>query len=122
MQTLLPPAQCSGRFMAAPLSISAISVPRLPRTILKQNSTPSLPLKLNSSSPSFSSFISHRQWKLPFTVNASSQSSPAFTPSNEESDKAKLDQVHTLVVLDYSIMKLNSISRVSVCAIDNVVV
>lgn len=93
MQTLLTPALCSGRFTAAPLSISAISVPRLPRTILKQNSIPSLPLKLNSSSPSFSSFISHRQWKLPFTVTASSQSSAAFTPSNEESEKAKLDQV-----------------------------
>ncbi|XP_045808524.1 protein TIC 21, chloroplastic [Trifolium pratense] len=89
MQTLLPAAPCSGRFTAIPLSLSAISVPRLPRTLQPPNSFPSLPLKL----PSFTSFSSHRPWKLPFTVTASSQTSPTVNPSNDESEKAKLDQV-----------------------------
>ncbi|KAK2405147.1 protein TIC 21, chloroplastic [Trifolium repens] len=93
MQTLLPATPFAGRFTAVPLSLSAISVPRLPRTLLPPNSFPSLPLKLNTSSPSFTSFISHRPWKFPFTVTASSQTSPTFTPSNDESEKAKLDQV-----------------------------
>ncbi|CAK8573916.1 unnamed protein product [Lathyrus sativus] len=93
MQTLLPPASCAGRFTAVPLSASSISVPRIHRRLPIPNSSPSLPLKLTASSPFFSSFISHRPWKLPFTVTASSQPSPPFTPSNEESDKAKLDQV-----------------------------
>lgn len=94
MQTLLPPATCAGRFTAVPLSVSAISVPRLPRRLHQPNSLPSLPLKLTSSSPFSTSFVSHRPWKLPFTVTASSQASPTSTPSNEESEKVKLDQVH----------------------------
>ncbi|XP_004496947.1 protein TIC 21, chloroplastic [Cicer arietinum] len=93
MQTLLPPATCAGRFTAVPLSVSAISVPRLPRRLHQPNSLPSLPLKLTSSSPFSTSFVSHRPWKLPFTVTASSQASPTSTPSNEESEKVKLDQV-----------------------------
>ncbi|XP_027365759.1 protein TIC 21, chloroplastic [Abrus precatorius] len=93
MQTLLLPATRAGSIMAAspgvPLSASSISAPRLPQTFLRPISLPSLPLKLNHSSSS----ISRRPWKLPFTVSASSQVSPAFTPSNDESEKAKLEQV-----------------------------
>ncbi|KAK7269881.1 hypothetical protein RIF29_22664 [Crotalaria pallida] len=98
MQTLLPPATRAGMFTASPpsvpLSVSAISAPRLPGLILRPNSLPSLPLKpfpsLTRSSSSFNSFISR---KLPLTVTASSQVSPPFTSNSDESEKAKLDQV-----------------------------
>ncbi|XP_015942128.1 protein TIC 21, chloroplastic [Arachis duranensis] len=102
MQTLLPPATHTGRFTvapaAAPLSASAISSCRIPRTILRANFLPSLSLKplpsLAPSSSLFGSFVSRRPWKLPFTVvSASSQVSQAYSPSNDESEKAKLDQV-----------------------------
>lgn len=100
MQTLLPPAARAGRFTAVPpavpLTVSAVSSPRLRRSLYLPNSLLSLPLKLTRSSPpSFGSFIAPHPWKLPFTVtSASSQVSPASTPSNDESEKAKLDQVH----------------------------
>lgn len=105
MQALLPPATRAGRFTAAPaavpLSASAIAAPRLPRPIQQPNSLSSLSLlkpfrSLTPSSSSFGSFISRRPWKLPFTVSASSQVSPAYSPSNDESEKAKLDQVLSL--------------------------
>ncbi|KAK7343483.1 hypothetical protein VNO77_12258 [Canavalia gladiata] len=97
MQTLLLPATRAGSFTsappAAPLAASALSVPRLPQTFLRPNSLPSLSLNLTNSSSSSASSIVRRPWKLPFTVSASSQVSPAFTPSNDESEKAKLEQV-----------------------------
>ncbi|MED6144622.1 Protein TIC 21, chloroplastic [Stylosanthes scabra] len=102
MQTLLPPATLAGRFTVAPpaipLSASSISACRIPRTIRRANSLPPLSLKplpsLTPSSSSFGSFVSRRPWKLPFTVvSASSQVSQTYSPSNEESEKAKLEQV-----------------------------
>ncbi|XP_061368888.1 protein TIC 21, chloroplastic [Gastrolobium bilobum] len=97
MQTLLSPATRAGSYTVAtpavPLSASVIVASRQPRPLLRPNSLPSLPLKLTRSSFPFGSYIAHRPWKLPLTVSASSQVSPAFTPSNDESEKAKLDQV-----------------------------
>ncbi|KAL1296060.1 hypothetical protein HN51_056830 [Arachis hypogaea] len=102
MQTLLPPATHSGGFTVAPaavpLSASAISSCRIPRAILRANFLPSLSLKplpsLAPSSSLFGSLVSRRPWKLPFiVVSASSQVSQAYSPSNDESEKAKLDQV-----------------------------
>ncbi|OIV91110.1 hypothetical protein TanjilG_30332 [Lupinus angustifolius] len=98
MQTLLPPATRSGTFMA---SVHAVPMPvsahRLPGLILRPSLFPSLSVKpfpsLTRSSSSFNSFLHHQPLKLPFTVNASSQVSPPFTSSNDEPEKAKLDQV-----------------------------
>ncbi|KAE9611721.1 hypothetical protein Lal_00011885 [Lupinus albus] len=97
----LSPATRAGTFTvsapAVPLSLSAIPASRFPGIILRPNSFPSLPLKhfpsLTHSSSSFDSFISHHPCKLPFTVTASSQFSTPFTSTNDESEKAKLDQV-----------------------------
>ncbi|KAG4907618.1 hypothetical protein AAZX31_20G116900 [Glycine max] len=94
MQTLLLPATCAGSFTAVPLSASAVAAPRLPQPFLRPNSLPSFPLNLTLSSSSFSNSIARQPWtKLPFTASASSQVSPAFTPSNDESEKAKLELV-----------------------------
>nr|ACU20954.1 unknown [Glycine max] len=94
MQTLLLPATRAGSFTAVPLSASAVASPPLPQPFLSPNSFPSLLLNRARSSSSFSSSIARQPWKkLPFTASASSQVSPAFTPSNDESDKAKLEQV-----------------------------
>ncbi|CAL0300345.1 unnamed protein product [Lupinus luteus] len=101
MQTLLPPETRAGTFMASvpavPFPVSAVSAPRLPGLILRPNLFPSLSVKhfpsLNRSSSSFNYFLDRQPWKLPFTVTASSQVSPTFTSSNDESEKAKLDQV-----------------------------
>lgn len=94
MQTLLLPATRAGSFTAVPLSASAVAAPRLPQPFLRPNSLPSLPLNLTLSSSSFSNSIARQPWtKLPFTASASSQVSPAFTPSNDESEKAKLELV-----------------------------
>ncbi|CAL0316370.1 unnamed protein product [Lupinus luteus] len=82
---------------AVPLSVYAIPAPRLPGITFRPNSSASLHLKpfpsLTCSTSSFDSFISHHPCKRPFTVTASSQFSPPFTSTNDESEKAKLDQV-----------------------------
>ena len=94
MQTLLLPATRAGSFTAVPLSASAVASPPLPQPFLSPNSFPSLLLNRARSSSSFSSSIARQPWKkLPFTASASSQVSPAFTPSNDESEKAKLELV-----------------------------
>jgi len=93
MQTLLLPATRAGSFTAVPLSTSAVAAPRPSQPFLRPNSLPSLPLNLARSSSSFGSSISRQPWKFPFTASASSQVSKAFTPSNDESEKAKLEQV-----------------------------
>ncbi|KAK7357645.1 hypothetical protein VNO80_16940 [Phaseolus coccineus] len=93
MQTLLLPATRAGSFTAVPLSTSAVAAPRPSQPFLRPNSLPSLPLNLARSSSSFGSSISRQPWKFPFSASASSQVSKASTPSNDESEKAKLEQV-----------------------------
>ncbi|KAK7390949.1 hypothetical protein VNO78_19176 [Psophocarpus tetragonolobus] len=94
MQTLLLPATRAGSFTAVPLPASSTGSPRLAQPFMRPNFLPSVPLNLTRSSSSFSASIAPQPWKkLPFTVTASSQVSPSFTPSNEESEKAKLEQV-----------------------------
>ncbi|CAJ1977387.1 unnamed protein product [Sphenostylis stenocarpa] len=95
MQTLLLPATRAGSFTVVPVSSSAVAAPRLSQPFLRPNSLPSLPLNLtrSSSSSSLGSSISRQPWKLPFSASASSQVSTAFTASNDESEKAKLEQV-----------------------------
>ncbi|KAL2324228.1 hypothetical protein Fmac_023286 [Flemingia macrophylla] len=92
MQTLLLPATRAGSFAAVPLSASATatSTPRLPRP----SSLSSLPFNLTGSSSCLCSFVVGQRWKnIPLIARASSQVSPATTPSNGESEKAKLEQV-----------------------------
>ncbi|BAT93904.1 hypothetical protein LR48_Vigan02g240900 [Vigna angularis] len=93
MQTLLLPATRAGSFTAVLLSASSAAAPRLSQPFLPSNPLPSLPLNLSRSSSSFGSSFSRQPWKLPFTASASSQVSTAFTASNDELEKAKLEQV-----------------------------
>ncbi|OIW06982.1 hypothetical protein TanjilG_18370 [Lupinus angustifolius] len=98
MQTLLPTATRAANFtLSSPSLPLSVSSPRLPGLILRPNSSPSLPLKyfpsLTHSSSSFNSFIARRALNRSFTVTASSQLSPPFASSNDELEKAKLDQV-----------------------------
>ncbi|XP_054790907.1 protein TIC 21, chloroplastic-like [Prosopis cineraria] len=104
MQTLLLPAARAGIFMAmTPVSSAAHanSPPQLPRLVRRPNpsplhSVPSFKPFQSLASSSSSSFLFgsvYRLVKHPFHVNASSEVSTAFTPSNDESEKAKLAQV-----------------------------
>ncbi|CAL0320758.1 unnamed protein product [Lupinus luteus] len=100
MQTLLPTATRAAIFTLSPPSLPlSVSSPRLPGLTLRPNSSPSLPLKYfpslahSSSSSSFNLFIARRALNRSFIVTTSSQVSPPFTSSNDESEKAKLDQV-----------------------------
>ncbi|KAI9123986.1 hypothetical protein K1719_005286 [Acacia pycnantha] len=106
MQTLLLPAGAAGIFTATtPVHSAAASnsPPQLLRLFRRPNSSPLHSVRsfksfqsLASSSSSSSSFPSdaiHGLTKPQFYVNASSPVSTAFTPSNDESEKAKLAQV-----------------------------
>ncbi|XP_028767668.1 protein TIC 21, chloroplastic [Neltuma alba] len=104
MQTLLLPAARAGIFTATTPISSAASAnlpPQLPRLLRRSNSSPlhcvpsfkPLQSLASSSSASFPLGAVYPLTKHPFYVNASSQVSTAFTPSNDESEKAKLAQV-----------------------------
>ncbi|KAK4258796.1 hypothetical protein QN277_005205 [Acacia crassicarpa] len=103
MQTLLLPAGGAGIFTATtPVSSAAAvnSPPQLLRLFRRPNSPlhsvrsfKSFQSLASSSSSSFPSDSIPRLTKPLFYVNASSQVSTAFTPSNDESEKAKLAQV-----------------------------
>ncbi|KAF7840777.1 Protein TIC 21, chloroplastic [Senna tora] len=93
MQTLLLPAARGGILTAAtPVSsaASAGSPPQLHRLLRRPNSSPSLSLPSFESSHSLTSSSSLSSSSF---VNASSQVSAAFTPSSDESERAKLAQV-----------------------------
>ncbi|KAI4298503.1 hypothetical protein L6164_032054 [Bauhinia variegata] len=102
MQTLLLPAARAGSFTVVPLKSlagSSISAPHLPRLSRRPVPSPCLTSPNSKSSHSLTSFSSssfgdvYPCKKLPLSVSASSQFSPAFVPSNDEADKAKLAQV-----------------------------
>ncbi|WVZ12807.1 hypothetical protein V8G54_017337 [Vigna mungo] len=86
------PATRAGSFAAVPLLASAVAAPRLSQPFLSLNPLPSLFLNLSRLSSSFNSSFSRQPWKLHFTASTSSQVSMAFTASNDELDKAKLEQ------------------------------
>ncbi|KAI4295696.1 hypothetical protein L6164_035713 [Bauhinia variegata] len=105
MQTLLLPAARAGSFTLVPpksLSASSTSAPQVPGLSRRPISSPFLsplnfksphsPISLSfSSSSSFDAVYGPK--RLPLSVGASSQVSPAFTPPNDEAEKAKLIQV-----------------------------